>query len=120
MNLHAFSQLDSFQIINMHLPTLLAFAFASVASAVATIANPTLTINGVSFATRAHWMRLANEALSLIDGSTCPFAAFGSVIVNHTQHPDGLGELVCMGANSASRTGNPSLHGEMRPINNAI
>ncbi|KAJ5819363.1 guanine deaminase [Penicillium riverlandense] len=102
----------------MYLPTLFAFAFASVTSAVATIANPTLIINGVSFATRAHWMRLANEALSLIGGSACPFAAFGSVIVNHTQHPDGLGELVCMGANSASQTGNPSLQGEMAAIKN--
>lgn len=56
-------------------------------------------------------MRRANEALGELSGSPCPFAAFGTVIVNHT-NSDGLGELVCMGVNENSLTGNPSLHGE--------
>ncbi|CAJ2510689.1 Uu.00g063140.m01.CDS01 [Anthostomella pinea] len=79
----------------------------------APIGELTLSINGVSFETRAHWMRQANLAL----GDSCPFAAFGSVIVNHTANP-GVGELVCTGANSHSRTGNPTLHGEMAAISN--
>ncbi|KAL0943595.1 cytidine and deoxycytidylate deaminase zinc-binding region [Colletotrichum truncatum] len=57
-------------------------------------------------------MRQANLALP----SPCPFAAFGSVIVNHTA--GGLGELVCSGANNNYLSGNPTLHGEMVAINN--
>jgi len=72
--------------------------------------NPELTINGIPFSTRAHWMRQANLAL----GHPCPFAAFGSIIVNHTS--DGLGELVCTGANSNRQTGNPIMHGIPSPF----
>ncbi|KAK1749804.1 cytidine deaminase-like protein [Echria macrotheca] len=79
----------------------------------APIGDPKLTINGIPFSTRAHWMRQANQALN----APCPFAAFGSVIVNHTAST-GLGTLVCTGANSNSVTGNPTLHGEMAAINN--
>jgi hypothetical protein len=71
--------------------------------------EPGLSINGIPFSTRAHWMRKANEALFDVLDDPCPFAAFGTVIVNHTV--DGLGELVCMGANSNKVTGNPTLHG---------
>ncbi|KAK0620514.1 cytidine deaminase-like protein [Immersiella caudata] len=78
----------------------------------APIGDPKLSINGIPFSTRAHWMRQANLALN----APCPFAAFGSVIVNHTA--PGLGALVCTGANSNSATGNPTLHGEMAAINN--
>lgn len=74
------------------------------------LADPTLMINGITFPTRAHWMRRANEALNEISGSPCPFAAFGTVIVNHTTSD--AGELICMGVNENSKTGNPSLHGE--------
>jgi len=74
------------------------------------LADPTLMINGITFSTRAHWMRLANVALSDISGSPCPFAAFGTVIVNHTASD--AGELICMGVNENSKTGNPSLHGK--------
>lgn len=70
------------------------------------LGESTLTINGIPYATRAHWMRKANRALP----SACPFAAFGTVIVNHTD-PSGLGELVCTGANSGSTSGNPTMHG---------
>ncbi|KAI2467640.1 cytosine deaminase [Annulohypoxylon bovei var. microspora] len=77
------------------------------------ISEPTLSINGVSFGTRAYWMRQANLALK----TPCPYAAFGSVIVNHTGSSE-LGELVCTGANSGSSTGNPTLHGEMSAISN--
>jgi len=70
------------------------------------ISDPNLSINGIPFSTRAHWMRQANLALN----APCPFAAFGSVIVNHTDTKS-LGTLVCTGANSNSATGNPTLHG---------
>lgn len=76
----------------------------------------TTTINDtIPLITRAHWMRAANQALLDLD-SPCPFAAFGTVIVNHTA--PGLGELVCIGINQVSNTGNPSMHGEMVAIGN--
>lgn len=53
-------------------------------------------------------MRQANLALN----HPCPFAAFGTVIVNHTgQGRDGLGELVCTGRNVGGASGNPVMHG---------
>lgn len=67
-------------------------------------------------ATRAHWMRVAIQALSDLS-SPCPFAAFGTAIVNHTSASP-LGDLICIGANSNAETGNPSLHGEIAGINN--
>lgn len=73
-------------------------------------ATEPLMINGVTFETRAHWMRLANQALGQLSGSPCPFAAFGTVIVNHTGSDSG--ELICMGVNENSNTGNPSSHGK--------
>ncbi|CAL5869227.1 uncharacterized protein PFLUO_LOCUS3455 [Penicillium psychrofluorescens] len=80
------------------------------------LADTNLMINGITFPTRAHWMRLANEALGEISGSPCPFAAFGTVIVNHTASE--AGKLICMGVNENENTGNPSLHGEMAAIKN--
>lgn len=62
--------------------------------------------NAVSMETRAYWMRQASRALR----TPCPFAAFGSVIVNHTGAA-GLGDLICTGANRNRETGNPTLHG---------
>ena len=76
------------------------------------IADPKLSINSVPLSTRAHWMRRANAALGEL-GSPCAFAAFASAIVNHTA--SGLGELVCIGVNSNSVTGNPTLHGKCSP-----
>lgn len=67
----------------------------------------TLRINGIDASTRAYWMRQANRALA----HACPFAAFGTVIVNHTDDTSGLGRLVCTGANANSVTGNPAMHG---------
>ena len=90
----------------------LLIALSATVTATVKIADPTLSINNIPFATRVHWMRRANEALGELSGSPCPFAAFGTVIVNHT-NSDGLGELVCMGVNENSLTGNPSLHGEV-------
>lgn len=58
-------------------------------------------------------MRRANEALFEVLEDSCPFAAFGTVIVNHTT--EGLGELVCIGANTNKVTGNPTLHGMSCP-----
>ncbi|KAJ5805425.1 guanine deaminase [Penicillium pulvis] len=67
------------------------------------LADPGLMINGVSIETRSHWMRLANQALGDLSGSPCPFAAFGTVIVNHTDSI--AGELICMGVNENGKTG---------------
>lgn len=77
--------------------------------------DPAIPLNGIPFATRAHWMRVANRALSDLS-SPCPFAAFGTAVVNHSA--SGLGELICIGANGNSQTGNPTLHGELAAINN--
>lgn len=55
---------------------------------------------------RQYWMRQANEALS----SPCPFAPFGTVIVNHTV--DGRGNIVCTGENTSHQSGNPMMHGK--------
>ncbi|KAF2853029.1 hypothetical protein T440DRAFT_487522 [Plenodomus tracheiphilus IPT5] len=74
------------------------------------ISSPSLAINGVSYSTRAYWMRRVNAALSDLV-SPCPFGAFGTVIVNHTAASD-LGDLVCIGANSNQQTGNPTNHGD--------
>lgn len=88
--------------------TLLA-AFLPTALAVV-LAAPNLMINGITFQTRVHWTRLANKALGEISGSPCLFAAFGTVIVNHTASD--AGELICMGVNENGKTGSPSLHGK--------
>jgi hypothetical protein len=72
----------------------------------------TSSIDNVSFETRAYWMRRAISALSELE-SPCPFAAFGTVIVNHTDTSvDPKGKLVCMGVNQNSQSGNPTLHGK--------
>ena len=55
-------------------------------------------------------MRRAISALSELE-SPCPFAAFGTVIVNHTNTSDEKGKMVCMGINGNARYGNPTLHG---------
>ncbi|KAJ7060609.1 guanine deaminase [Mycena amicta] len=88
-----------------------AFKFASLQTI---IAAPNLSINATPSSTRAFWMRQANEAL--LSQSPCPFSAFGSVIVNHTE--PGMGELVCTGVNTKRQMGNPTLHGEIAAINN--
>jgi tRNA(Arg) A34 adenosine deaminase TadA len=75
-----------------------------------------LTINSISYSTRAHWMRRANSALAELS-SPCPFAAFAAVIVNHTD-TSSIGEEICIGVNSNSALGNPTLHGEIAAINN--
>lgn len=77
-----------------------------------------LTVNSIPYATRVKYMRLvsrfrplqnlnqilnipqANEALYEQSGP-CPFAAYGTIIVNHTAD-----EIVCKGANF--RTGDPT------------
>lgn len=85
-----------------------------------TIESSSLTPNSILHSTRAYWMRSANAALSTLS-RPCPFAAFGTVIVNHTAASiasGDLGELVCMGVNENAQTGNPTLHGEMAAITN--
>ena len=79
------------------------------------ISGTGLTVNGIPPSTRAHWMRAANNAL-VASGSSCPFAAFGTAIVNHTSSGDG--ELICIGVNTIADDGNPTLHGEIAAINN--
>ncbi|KAF2805470.1 cytidine deaminase-like protein [Mytilinidion resinicola] len=82
------------------------------------IAADTASINNIPFSTRAYWMRRANAASAEL-ASPCPFAAFGTVIVNHTDSSKGaLGKLVCIGINENGRVGNPVLHGEIAAINN--
>ena len=83
---------------------------SSMGNGAAKVADSASTIDGVSFETRARWMRLANQASSDISGSPCPFAAFVAVIVNHTDSP--AGKLTCMGVNENRKIGNPTLHGE--------
>lgn len=61
-------------------------------------------------------MRRANQALAEILDSPCPFAAFGAAIVNHTG--DGLGDLICIGANDKANTGNPTSHAEIAAMQN--
>lgn len=80
-----------------------------------------LTVNNIPYSTRAYWMRFANAALPQLS-SPCPFAAFATAIVNHTYpsslENNGLGKLVCIGINENSKTGNPTLHGEIAAITN--
>lgn len=68
--------------------------------------------DSISFETRAYWMRKANAALTEL-ASPCPFAAFGTVIVNHTATSEELphGKLVCYSVNQNQQEGNPTLHG---------
>jgi hypothetical protein len=73
------------------------------------VAGSEVTIDPIPFSTRAYWMRRANSVLAELL-SPCPFAAFGTVVVNHTD-TDGLGELVCIGLNAMWEYGNPTLHG---------
>ncbi|KAI1127281.1 cytidine deaminase-like protein [Nemania abortiva] len=71
----------------------------------------------IPLSVREHWMRHANHVLRGL-GSPCPFAAFASIIVNHTDTSSSpLGRFVCIGVNSGSRRGNPILHGEIDAIN---
>jgi hypothetical protein len=87
------------------------FLPAALSARSTVVAKSDLSINGIPFSTRAHWMRQANQALREVASSPCPFAAFGTVIVNHTSS-DGLGDLICIGANQNDQTGNPALHGK--------
>jgi hypothetical protein len=68
----------------------------------------------IPFSTRVYWMRQANGVLAQLS-SPCPFGAFGTVIVNHTD-TKGLGDLVCIGVNSLFQIGNPTLHGTLLGI----
>lgn len=69
------------------------------------------SLDTVTFATRAHWMRRANQAVAEFS-SPCFFKAFGSVVVNHTDLSSGPeGKLVCTGVNDAQATGDPTIHG---------
>jgi hypothetical protein len=70
--------------------------------------------NGIPSTTRAHWMRVASSANLAI--SACPFAPYGTAVVNHTlslSNSSHLGDLICTGVNDNHQSGNPTLHGEM-------
>lgn len=59
-------------------------------------------------------MRVASSANLAI--SPCPFAPYGTAVVNHTlslHDSSYLGDLICTGVNDNHRAGNPILHGEM-------
>ncbi|KUJ19934.1 cytidine deaminase-like protein [Mollisia scopiformis] len=64
-------------------------------------------------------MRKANAALPELS-SPCPFAPFGTVIVNHTATSPEFphGQLICYSVNQNIQEGNPTLHGEISGINN--
>ncbi|KAF3053204.1 hypothetical protein E8E11_011710 [Didymella keratinophila] len=68
-----------------------------------------IVVNGIPSSVREKYVRLVNEALYKQSGP-CPFAAYGTIIVNHTSD-----EIVCRGANF--RTGDPTIHGEISAIN---
>jgi len=70
--------------------------------------------DGLPSSSRAHWMRVASSANLAI--SPCPFAPYGSAVVNHTlslSNSSHLGDLICTGVNNNHHSGNPILHGEM-------
>ena len=75
-----------------------------------------LDTDSILFETRAHWMRKANAALTEL-ASPCPFAAFGTVIVNHTATSEEFphGKLICYSVNQNQQEGNPTLHGIRLP-----
>jgi len=77
--------------------------------------TPSHQSDSIDLHTREHWMRVAVEALHVLK-SPCPFEAFGAVVVNHTS--GGIGDAVCIGVNTISDDGNPTLHGEIAAINN--
>jgi hypothetical protein len=95
-----------------------------------------LTFNSISHSTRLYWMKQANQALFNYSGpwyfaslwaNASPFAAFGTVIVNHTA---GGNELICAGANNRTLSGgiscvcflrsDPTQHGEINAIQNCV
>lgn len=64
-------------------------------------------------------MRVASSANLAI--SACPFAPYGTAVVNHTlsfSSPSELGQLICTGVNDNHLSGNPTLHGEMAAFGN--
>lgn len=72
----------------------------------------------ISHSTRAHWVRHANAALPSLS-SPCPFMAFSTAIVNHSDTSvSPHGQLICLGVNDVLDSGNPTLHGEVAAINN--
>ncbi|KAK0260496.1 hypothetical protein LTR91_001297 [Friedmanniomyces endolithicus] len=81
---------------------------------IATDDRPAQQTSNDEEAKQEFWMRVAIQALRDLN-SPCSFEAFGTAIVNHTSTHD---DLVCIGANAISSTGNPTLHGEIAGINN--
>ncbi|KAI3543737.1 cytidine and deoxycytidylate deaminase zinc-binding region [Colletotrichum filicis] len=84
-----------------------------------------LTVNSIPAAKRVEYMQKVEPrtrrssgkadrkclfSMSVSSTVSCPFAAFGTIIVNHTSD-----EVVCEGANF--RTGDPTIHGEISAIN---
>jgi hypothetical protein len=72
------------------------------------------SLNDIPPSTRAHWMRVASSANLAI--SPCPFAPYGTAVVNHTlslSDSSHLGDLICTGVNDNHHSANPTLHGEM-------
>lgn len=64
-------------------------------------------------------MRVASSVNFAI--SACPFAPYGTAVVNHTlslSNSSELGELVCTGVNDNHQSGDPTLHGEMAAFRN--
>jgi hypothetical protein len=80
----------------------------------------TLSQDTIPYETRVYWIRKANAALAEL-ASPCPYAAFGSVVVNHTDtSSDPKGKLVCMSVNQNMQRGNPTLHGDFSTTGNWV
>ena len=76
-------------------------------------------INGIPNDVREYWMLRAVNVLHEQLDTPCPWGAFGSVVVNHTNTEKGeVGREICVGVNRVSTIGNPTLHGEVSNINN--
>ncbi|VBB84466.1 Putative Nucleoside deaminase [Podospora comata] len=98
--------------LSLLLPTITACT-PSIPASPPTLPNPH-NDDTIPLSTREYWIHQAN---TLALSHPCPFAAFGTVIVNHTSaNPQGT--LICTGSNGNSRIGNPTLHGEIAAINN--
>ena len=75
--------------------------------------------DALPLSTRAHWMQVASSANLAV--SACPFAPYGTAVVNHTlssSNSSEPGDLICTGVNDNHLSGNPTLHGEMAAFAN--
>jgi len=78
-------------------------------------------MNGIPNDVREFWMGRAVSAVVTQLDTKCPWGAFGSVVVNHSDTTGPMGDYgkeICIGANGVDTYGNPTLHGEISNIQN--